>query len=59
MQTLVSHHRKVRDYEDAVLPAWVVDWERSHPEDARQAQATLATEPAPKHKIPKGREGRS
>ncbi|MBP1625620.1 MAG: hypothetical protein H6Q00_95 [Holophagaceae bacterium] len=59
VQTLVSHHRKVRDYEDAVLPAWVLDWERTHPEDARQALATLAKEPLPKRRIPKGREGRS
>lgn len=59
IQTLVSHYRKVRDYEDAVLPAWVVDWERVHPEDARQARADLAKEPVPKRKIPKGREGRS
>lgn len=54
VQTLVSHHRKVRDYEDAVLPPWVVAWEASHPADALEAQAILAKEPIPAHKIPKG-----
>ncbi len=56
VQTLVSHHRKVRDYEDAVLPPWVVTWEASHPQDAAEAQAILAKEPIPAHKIPKGAE---
>jgi len=56
VQTLVSHHRKVRDYEDAVLPAWVVAWEGGHPQDAAEALAILAKEPVPDHKIPKGDE---
>ena len=56
VQTLVSWHRKVRDYEDAELPPWVVDWEARHPEDAREALAALALEPAPKQKVPKGKE---
>jgi len=56
VQTLVSHHRKLRDYEDAPLPKWVVDWEQVHPEDARQARAILALEPVPRKKIRKGLE---
>jgi len=54
VQSLVSNHRKVRDYEDALLPPWVLDWERQHPEDAREASAILHQEPTPTRKIPKG-----
>ena len=54
MQSLVSHYRKVRDYEDAELPPWVVAWEAAHPADAAEARAILAKEPVPAHKIPKG-----
>ena len=57
IQSLAAAHRKVRDYEDAVLPPWVVAWEASHPADAAEAQAILAREPVPAHKIPKGSEG--
>ena len=54
VQALVSWHRKLRDYEDAELPPWVVDWEAGHPRDAVEARAILAKEPAPARKIPKG-----
>lgn len=54
VQMLVSWHRKLRDYEDAELPPWVVDWEARHPQDAAEALAALAKEPVPKRKIPKG-----
>ena len=54
VQSLVSWHRKLRDYEDAELPPWVLGWEAGHPQDAREAQAILAKEPAPARRIPKG-----
>jgi hypothetical protein len=54
VQALVSWHRKVRDYEDAELPPWVLDWEARHPGDASEALAILAKEPVPARKIPKG-----
>ena len=57
IQSLAAAHRKVRDYEDAVLPPWVVAWESAHPADAAEARAILAREPVPAHKIPKGSEG--
>jgi hypothetical protein len=56
VQSLVSNFRKVRDYEDATLPPWVQAWMAGHPEDAAEATRILALEPAPLHKIPKGRE---
>lgn len=56
IQTLVSHFRKARDYEDAPLPAWVEGWVREHPQDEIEAKALLAREPVPARKIPKGRE---
>jgi hypothetical protein len=56
VQTLVSHMRKLRDYEDAHLPPWVQAWFRDHPGDREAAQAILDKEPRPAHKIPKGRE---
>ena len=56
MQSLVSWHRKVRDYEDADLPPWVLDWEARHPADAAEALAILMKEPAPARRIPKGEE---
>ena len=56
VQTLVSDLRKERDYEDGALPAWARAWLAAHPGDAREARAIIALEPAPKHKIPKGRE---
>ena len=54
VQSLVSWHRKVRDYEDAELPPWVLDWEARHPGDASEAADILSREPAPARKIPKG-----
>jgi hypothetical protein len=56
VQSVAGALRKVRDYEDAELPAWVGDWRRSHPADWAEAQAILAQEPVPVNKIPKGRE---
>lgn len=56
VQSLVSNLRKVRDYEDAELVPWVRDWLASHPADAAEAARLIALEPAPLHKIPKGRE---
>ncbi len=54
VQALVSWHRKLRDYEDAELPPWVLDWEARHPADAAEALASLAKEPIPARRIPKG-----
>ena len=56
VQSLVSWHRKVRDYEDAELPPWVVEWEARRPQDAQEALAILALEPPPSHRVPKGAE---
>ena len=56
IQVLASHHRKVRDYEDAALPPWVLEWERDHPDDRDAVRAILAEEPIPARKIPKGQE---
>jgi hypothetical protein len=56
VQALVSWHRKLRDYEDAELPPWVVDWEARNPMDAAEALAILQKEPAPARRIPKGKE---
>ena len=56
IQSLVSNLRKVRDYEDAELPPWVVTWMEKRPEDAREARRIMALEPKPARKIPKGRE---
>ena len=56
VQTLASHLRKIRDYEDAELPPWVMEWRERHPKDFLEAQAILARESKPKGKIPKGRE---
>nr|WP_320132250.1 hypothetical protein [uncultured Holophaga sp.] len=57
IQTLLSQLRKLRDYEDAEMPAWALAWGKAHPEDEREAEAMLAKEPRPAHKIPKGSEG--
>jgi hypothetical protein len=54
VQSLVSWHRKLRDYEDAELPPWVLDWETQNPQDALEALAILAREPAPKRRVPRG-----
>jgi hypothetical protein len=54
VQSLVSWHRKLRDYEDAELPTWVEAWEAKHPQDAAEARAILALEKAPARRIPKG-----
>jgi hypothetical protein len=56
VQSLVSWHRKVRDYEDAELPPWVVAWEARRPQDADEALTILAGEPPPARRIPKGEE---
>ena len=56
VQSLAAAHRKVRDYEDAELPPWVVAWETAHPADAAEVRAILAKEPVPERKIPKGSE---
>lgn len=56
VQALASWHRKLRDYEDAELPTWVVDWEARNPRDAAEALALLVKEPAPARRIPKGEE---
>jgi hypothetical protein len=56
VQSLVSWHRKLRDYEDAELPPWVVAWETRNPGDSAEALAILAKEPKPDRKIPKGDE---
>jgi hypothetical protein len=54
IQSLISWHRKLQNYEDAELPPWVLDWEARHPHDAEEALAALALEPPPARKIPKG-----
>jgi len=54
VQTLAAQHRRLRDYEDAALPLWVMDWEVAHPGDRVEALAMLAKEPSPLRKIPKG-----
>ncbi len=56
VQSLVSWHRKLRDYEDVELPPWVVAWEAQNPRDAAEAGAILEKEPKPEHRIPKGEE---
>jgi len=56
VQSLVAWHRKLRDYEDAELPPWVVDWEARNPGDAAEALAIIMKEPPPSHRIPKGEE---
>ena len=56
IQSLVSNLRKVRDYEDAVLPPWAVTWMAAHPLDLAEADRLIALEPKPPHKIAKGLE---
>ena len=56
VQSLVSWHRKVRDYEDAEPPAWMVAWEAAHPADRAAALEIIGREPVPARKIPKGEE---
>ncbi len=56
VETLASHLRKVRDYEDAAFPPWVTEWRAAHPKDFADAERLVAGEPVPKRKIPKGRE---
>jgi len=55
-QSLVSILRKVRDYEDAVIPDWAGAWMAAHPGDRAEAERIIALEPRPAHKVPKGRE---
>jgi len=56
VQSLLSNLRKVRDYDDARLPEWVVAWMAAHPDDRAEAERLIALEPKPLHKIPKGQE---
>lgn len=56
LETLASHLRKVRDYEDASLPPWVLEWKAAHPGVFAEAARVVAKEPAPARKIPKGQE---
>ena len=56
IQSLVSNLRKVRDYEDAVLPPWAVTWMAAHPLDLAEADRLIGLEPKPPHKIAKGLE---
>ena len=56
IQSLVSNLRKVRDYEDAPLPAWAGAWMAAHPGDRVEAEQFISREPVPLHKIPKGQE---
>ncbi len=56
IQVLASHHRKLLQYEDAKMPAWVPKWEQVHPEHAKAVAAILASEPKILRKVPKGSE---
>jgi hypothetical protein len=56
VETLASHLRKLRDYEDAALPPWVIEWRAIRPKDFADAERIVSMEPVPKRKIPKGRE---
>ena len=58
VETLASHLRKLRDYEDAALPPWVLDWRAAHPVDFGAAERIVSLEPIPARKIPKGKERR-
>ena len=57
LQSLKAAERKNRRYEDGELPAWVEAWILSHPGDWAKVEASLAKEPRPIRKIPKGVEG--
>lgn len=54
LQSLEAQDRKLRSYEDYELPAWSLAWRKDHPEDAAEADAVVAKEPAPAKKIKKG-----
>jgi len=56
LQTLEAQDRKLRGFEDYTLPAWSVAWRKEHPQDAADAAAVVAKEPAPKRKVKKGEE---
>jgi hypothetical protein len=56
IQMIAAARRKVRDYEDASIPAWIEAWRVSHPQDWDETSAILAKEPIPLKKIPKGQE---
>ena len=56
LQSLVGTLRKVRDYEDAVIPPWAETWMAAHPADRAEAGRLIALEPKPAHKVPKGQE---
>jgi hypothetical protein len=57
VQSLVSNLRKVRDYDDATMPAWAEAWMAAHPADRDEAVRLIGLEPKPAHKVPKGKEG--
>jgi len=57
LQSLKAAERKNRRYEDGMLPPWVEAWKQSHPGDWAKVEASLAKEPRPARKIPKGVEG--
>lgn len=57
LQSLKAAERKHRRYEDGELPPWVEAWKQSHPGDWAMVEASLAKEPRPARKIPKGVEG--
>jgi hypothetical protein len=57
VQSLLSNLRKVRDYDDAAMPAWAEAWMAAHPADRDEAVRLIGLEPKPAHKVPKGKEG--
>ncbi len=57
LQSLKAAERKNRRYEDGELPPWVEAWKQSQPGDWAKVEASLAKEPRPARKIPKGVEG--
>ncbi len=54
IQSLAAAQRRSRDYEDAPLPPWILQWRRQHPDDWDRAGKILVSEPTPSAKIPKG-----
>jgi hypothetical protein len=56
LETLKSHARKARDFEDYTEPRWVTAWKAAHPGDVLEVEKALKDEPPPAAKIPKGRE---
>ncbi len=56
IESLVAQKRKERDYADGKIAPWADQWMKEHPLDRKTAQEIVDREPAPKKKIPKGRE---